>query len=191
MPDIQQFKIQLEKPWVWKGLTHPEDALGELSEFQRRLRRLCFECNHRVLVEIGAEKFDVFLDPDIILILDNLPQQILELSHGKKIQIGFPESYREITFMPVGDEIRCTLSQFGQIVQREYFLLERTQVLEVLGGFLDEIVCLALDGGYISPEQEHQFLAEIRIHAHLDACEHRNLPKESIDLSAVHNKHKR
>ena len=84
MNDIKKFKIQLEKPWAWEGLILPEDALGELSDFERGLRRLCFECNHRVLIEIGDEKFDVFLDPDIILVLDNLPKQIIALSRGKK-----------------------------------------------------------------------------------------------------------
>ena len=175
MNDIKKFKIQLEKPWVWEGLTPPKDTLGELSDFERRLRRLCFECNHRVLIEIGDEKFDVFLDPDIILILEDLPQKISELSLGKKIQIEFPESCREIAFMPAGGEIHCTLSQFGQMVQREHFLLERTQVLEVLGCFLDEVVCLALDGGYITPEQGHQFLAEIPTNMYLCGLEHKNV----------------
>ena len=184
MKDIKKFKIQLEKPWAWEGLVPPQDVLGELPDFERGLRRLCFECNHRVLIEIGDEKFDVFLDPDIILILDNLPQQILELSRGKRIQIEFPESYREITFMPDDDEIRCTSSQFGQVVRHEHFLLERTQVLEVLGGFLDEIVCLALDGGYINPEQGHQFLAKIQINGPLCEFTRKGLPKH-----VNHSKH--
>ena len=177
MNDIKKFKIQLEKPWAWEGLIPPEDALGELSDFERGLRRLCFECNHRVLIEIGDEKFDVFLDPDIILILDNLPKQIIALSRGKKIQIELPESYREIAFMPDGDEIRCTSSQFGQVIKYEHFLLERTQVLEAVGGFLDEVICLALDGSYISPEQGTQFLAEIPTNVHLSNSKHKNMPK--------------
>ena len=178
MKDIRKFKIQLEKPWAWEGLMPPEDTLGELSDLEQGLRRLCFEYNHRVLIEIGDEKFDVFLDPDIILILDNLPKQLIALSRGKKIQIELPESYREIAFIPDGDQIRCTASQFGQVVRHEHFLLEQTQVLEVLGGFLDEIVCLALDGGYISPEQGHQFLAEI--HTNVPLCEftRKGLPKQ-------------
>ena len=175
--DIKKFKIQLEKPWAWEGLIAPEDALGELSDFERGLRRLCFECNHRVIIEIGDEKFDVFLDPDIILILDNLPEQIIALSRGKKIQIEFPESYREIAFMPDGDDIRCTSSQFGQMIRCEHFLLERTQVLEAVGGFLDEVICLALEGSYISPEQGVQFLAKMPINVHLSKFKQKNLPK--------------
>ena len=175
--DIKTFKIQLEKPWVWEGLTPPKDALGELSDFERGLRCLCFECNHRVLIEIGDEKFDVFLDPDIILILEDLPQQISELSLGKKIQIEFPESCREIAFMPAGGEIHCTSRQFGQVIRCEHFLLERTQVLEAVGGFLDEVICLALDGSYISPEQGAQFLAEMPTNVHLSKFKHKNLPK--------------
>ncbi len=175
MNDIKKFKIQLEKPWIWEGLTTPQDTLGELSDFERRLRRLCFECNHRVLIEVGDEKFDVFLDPDIILILEDLPQQISELSRGKKIQIEFPESYREIAFMPASGEIHCISSRFGQVVEREHFLLERTQMLEMLGCFLDEVVCLALDGGYITPEQGHEFLAEMRTNMYLRGFEHREV----------------
>ena len=177
MNDVKKFKIQLEKPWAWEGLIPPEDALGELSDFERGLRRLCFEYNHRVLIEIGDEKFDVFLDPDIILILDNLPKQIIALSRGKKIHIEFPESYREIALMPDGDEICCTSSQFGQVIRCEHFLLERTQVLEAVRRFLDEVICLALEGGYISPEQGAQFLAEMPTNVHLSKFKHKKLPK--------------
>ena len=182
MNEIKKFKIQLEKPWVWEGLTPPQDILGELSDFERRLRRLCFECNHRVLIEIGDKKFDIFLDPDIILILGDLPQQISELSRGKKIQIEFPESYREIAFMHAGGEIHCISRRFGQVVERACFLLERTQVLEMLGDFLDEVVCLALDGGYITPEQGHEFLAEMRTNMYLCGFEHREVNQSEYSL---------
>ena len=130
-----------------------------------------------MIIEIGDEKFDVFLDPDIILILDNLPKQIIALSRGKKIQIEFPESYREIAFMPDGDDIRCTSSQFGQVIRCEHFLLERTQVLEAVGGFLDEVICLALDGSYISLEQGTQFLAEMPTKVHLSKFKHKIFSK--------------
>ncbi|MCH8295659.1 hypothetical protein IH992_31640 [Candidatus Poribacteria bacterium] len=188
MNGIERFNIQLEKPWVWEGLAPPEDTLGELSDFEMGLRRFCFECNHCVSIEIGGEKFDIFLDPDIILILDSLPKKVSELSRGEKIQIEIPESYREIEFMPVGGEIRCTLSKFGQVAKNEHFLLERTQVLGVLRCFLNELICLAVDGGYISPEQGHEFLTQVRTNAPLSGFEHKGLPKESIDPSAVHNR---
>ena len=177
MNGTEKFKMQLDEPWGWENLAPPEDPLGELSNLEMRLRRFCFECNHRVSIEVGERKFDVFLDPDIILILADLPQKISELSRGKKIEIEFPESYREIAFMPVDGEIRCTLRRFGQAVQRQRFLLERTQVLEALRGFLEELVCLALDGGYVSPEQGHEFLTEMRTHVPLCRSEHTGLPK--------------
>ena len=113
----------------------------------------------------------------VLEILDNLPKQIIALSRGKKIQIEFPESYREIAFMPDGDEIRCTSSQFGQVIRCEHFLLERTQALEAVGGFLDEVIRLALDGSYINPEQGAQFLAEMPTNVHLSKFKHKNLPK--------------
>jgi len=163
----KKFNIQLEKHWEWDEPTPPEDPLGELSEFEMGLRRFCFEFNHRVSIEIGDEKLDekldVFLDPDIILILDSLPEKILKLSRGGKIHLELPESYSEIEFMPVGSEIYCTLRQFGQVVKGKHLLLGRAQVLGVLKRFLNELVRLAVDGSYISPKQGHEFLAFIAL----------------------------
>jgi len=185
MNSIERFNISIEKPWVWEGLTSPEDPLGELSDFEMGLRRFCFECNHQVSIEIGDEKLNVFLDPDIILALDSLPKKISELSCGRKIQIELPESYSEIEFMPVGNEIRCTLSKFGQVAQRKRFLLERTQVLGVLDCFLNELVRLAVNRGYISPRQGHGFFTEIKPDEPRRELERKDLPKESIEPGAT------
>jgi hypothetical protein len=187
MKGTERFNIQLEKPWVWEGLAPHEDLLGELSECEMGLRRFCFECNHRVSIEIGDEKLDIFLDPDIILTLDGLPQKVLELSYGQKIQIAFPESYSEIELIPVGGEISCTLSKFGHMAKSKRSLLERSQVLGVLRCFLNELVRLAADGGYISPEQGAQFLTEMRTNASGYGFKRKGLPQESIDSNVAHN----
>ncbi len=89
--------------------------------------------------------------------------------------------------MPVGGEIRCTLSKFGQVAKSEHFLLNLTQVLGMLKCFLNELICLAVDGGYISPEQGHEFLTQVRTNAPLSGFEHKGLPKEPIEKNAVSN----
>ena len=58
----------------------PEDPLGELSYFEMGIRRFCFERKHKVSIQIGNERIFVFLDPDICMILDRLPQQVSELA---------------------------------------------------------------------------------------------------------------
>ncbi|HBL11394.1 MAG TPA: hypothetical protein DD379_08305 [Cyanobacteria bacterium UBA11162] len=44
----------------------PDDPLGELSDFELGLRRFCYECDRRVVVEIGEIQFTVFFDPDFV-----------------------------------------------------------------------------------------------------------------------------
>jgi len=157
----QKFTLQLEEPWTWEGLAPPDDPLGELSDFEMGLRRFCFECNHKVLIEFPDERRYVFLEPDIILILETLPKQISELSKGKKIEIDFPESYMYIEFMPVGDKIRCTLTKFGSNPKQKHFELDQTQVLRVFRNFLDELIEKAVLGGYITSAEKEQFLLPI------------------------------
>ncbi len=141
-----KFTLQLEEPWTWEDLAPPEDPLGELSDFEMGLRRFCFECNHKVLIEFRDERKYVFLAPDIILILESLPKQISELLEGKTIDIDFPESYMYIEFIPDGDKICCTLTKFGSNLKQKHFELHQTQVLGELRNFLDEIIEIELKG---------------------------------------------
>lgn len=150
--------IHLEEPWKWEGLAPPEDPLGELSNFEMGLRRFCFECNHKVAVKIEDETINLFLDPDIILILDELPKNIYKLFVGQKIELDFPESWKIIDLIPCGREIRCNLRRFGYSTEQKHFQLDKTQVLESLRAFLDEILGKAVDGGYIRPEEKDEFL---------------------------------
>ncbi|MBD2778879.1 hypothetical protein [Iningainema tapete] len=162
MNHAQKFTFQLEEPWTWEGLAPPDDPLGELSDFQMGLRRFCFERNHKVLIEFGDEIRYVFLDPDIILLLESLPSQLSELLKGKKIEIDFPESYFDIKFVPVDNKISCTLQEFGYSTKQKLLEFAQTQVLEVLRNFLNEVMGKAVDGGYITSEEKEEFLLPMR-----------------------------
>ncbi|MEG4486632.1 hypothetical protein [Microcoleus sp. D2_18a_B4] len=137
----------------------PEDPLGELSHFEMGWRRFCFECDHKVLIEIGEEKIEVFLDLDIsMMIEDNFPQEIAKLSQGQKISIDFPESWFMIRLLPRDDRISCTLRKFGTSCWEKHFEFDRTHVLDVLRGFLQEVMQLAVDKGYITLFEKEEFI---------------------------------
>ncbi|MGK7905526.1 MAG: hypothetical protein AB4352_29795 [Hormoscilla sp.] len=152
MNNYQKFELQLAEPWVWPGLEPPDDPLGELDDLEISLRKFCFECNHKVAIGIAGEVKYVFLDPDIILILNELPEKISQLASGKKIEIDFPESWMIIEFVPAGGEVSCTLRKFGvgDRCQQMQFNLDLSQVLGVLKEFLDTVIQMARDKGYIS-----------------------------------------
>lgn len=157
MNNTQKFELLLEEPWTWEYLEPPEDPLGELSELENNLRRFCFECNHKVALKIGDDREELFLDPDLILILNELPEQMLRLSLGKKIEIYFPESWIILKFVPDGDRISCTFKEFGNSCIIKEYQLDTTQVLEMFEGFLDELMQMAIAGGYITFEEKYQF----------------------------------
>ncbi|MDY6803318.1 MAG: hypothetical protein SXA11_05860 [Cyanobacteriota bacterium] len=158
MNNTQKFELQLEELWIWEGLEPPDDPLGELTELENSLRLFCYECNHKVAMKIGEEREELYLDPDIILILDELPEQMQALSFGKKIQIDFPESWMMMKFVPEGDIISCTLREFGNYCITKEFQLDKAQVLETFESFLEELMEMAIANGYITYEQKNQFL---------------------------------
>ncbi|NJM61714.1 MAG: hypothetical protein HC849_18375 [Oscillatoriales cyanobacterium RU_3_3] len=93
MNNYSNFRIYLEEPNGEKYVDPPDDSLGELSHFELGLKLFCFECDRPVSIEIGEEKLKVFLDPDICMLLeDELPQKLSDLSQDKPIQIEFVES---------------------------------------------------------------------------------------------------
>ncbi len=107
-----KFDIKLEEPWsAYSG--PPEDPLGELTHIEMGLWRFCYECNHRVLIQIGSERKFVFLDYDFSLLLPELPGIISELTICKNIELDFPESYFYIKFQVVDNKINCSLNDFG------------------------------------------------------------------------------
>ncbi len=100
------------------------------------------------------------MESDICLIWDRLPLQITELSLGKKIEIVFAESYCIIIeLVPVDNKITCTLRKFGTSCWEKVFEFDRTQVLDVLRGFLQEVMQLAVDKGYITLFEKEEFIS--------------------------------
>jgi hypothetical protein len=173
MNNYLKFKIRLKEPDLLNDAEPPDDPLGELTHFELGIRRFCFECNHLVVLEIGAEKLEVFLDPDICMILSSgLPEQISQLSQGKKIQIEFCESIcLSLVFQPLkSDRIDCTVKKFGYISEKHFTLktsdrlceLNQTQVLTEFKQFLEQLMQMAVDGGYITAEENQAFLMPLR-----------------------------
>lgn len=158
MNNFQYFNIRIEEPCLENYSEPPEDPLGELSDFEIGLRRFCFECNHQISIEIGDERKLVFLDPDLCMILYELPEQISKLSEGQKISLDFPESWMIIDLLPTAGKITCTLRKFGYSSEQKNFDLDHTQVLGVLRRFLDEVMEMAIDKGYIRREEKEEFI---------------------------------
>jgi hypothetical protein len=149
--NIQHFQIQLAEINFEVYTEPPEDPLGELSDLEMNLRRFCYEYNQPVFLTIFDEKVRVFLEPDICLILDKLPQKIANLAQGKSIEICFTESAcRVIKFIPFGDRIICHFRSFGSFCEEKTFELYKPIVLSEFSNFLERIMDLAVEKSYIS-----------------------------------------
>ncbi|MBE9188037.1 hypothetical protein IQ270_26195 [Microcoleus sp. LEGE 07076] len=161
MNTSQKFNFKLAQRFLENYADPPEDPLGELTHFEMAIRRFCFECDRTVSIEIGDERIQVFLDPDICMILDdNLPEQIRKLSQGRPIEIDFAESCTlTIKLVPTDDRLSCTLSKFGTSCWEKHFEFDRTRVLDALRGFLAEVMQLAVDKGYITAEEKDEFIS--------------------------------
>ncbi|MEG4426305.1 MULTISPECIES: hypothetical protein [unclassified Microcoleus] len=160
MNSSPKFNFKLAERFLENYAEPPEDPLGELSHFEMGWRRFCFECDHKVLIEIGDEKIEAFLDLDISMMIENnFPQEIAKLSQGQKISIDFPESWFMIRLLPTDDRISCTLRKFGTSCWEKHFEFDRTQVLDALRGFLHEVMQLAVDKGYITLEEKDEFIS--------------------------------
>lgn len=173
MNNYINFTIQLEEPSGEQYADPPEDSLGELSHFELGLKLFCFECDHLVSIEIGEEKLNVFLDPDICMLLeDELPKKISELSQGKPIKIEFVESVcMTLELQPLtNDLISCNLKRFGYLSpnqftlksKNQHFELNKTQVIAELKEFVEQLMEMALNGGYITPGEKQEFLMPLR-----------------------------
>lgn len=173
MNNYSNFTIRLEEPNCEKYADPPDDSLGELSHFELGLKLFCFECDRPVSIEIGEEKVKVFLDPDICMILeDNFPQKLSDLSQGKPIQIEFVESVCiTLELQPLAkDKISCNLKKFGYLSPNQFtlksldkhFELSTTQVITELNKFVEQLMEMALNGGYITSEEKQEFLMPLR-----------------------------
>jgi hypothetical protein len=169
MNNYINFTIHLEEPNDEKYADAPDDSLGELSHFELGLKLFCFECDRLISIEIGEEKLNVFLDPDICMLLeDELPKRLSELSQGKPINIEFVESVCiTLELQPLAkDRISCNLKKFGYLSpnqftlksRNQHFELNKNQVVTELKEFVEQLMEMALNGGYITSEEKQEFL---------------------------------
>ncbi|MBW4496857.1 MAG: hypothetical protein KME26_28070 [Oscillatoria princeps RMCB-10] len=160
MSEVQKIEIRLGELCLENYAGPPDDPLGELSHFELGLRLFCYECNRHVLIEIGEERIEVFLDPDICMVLEgDLPQQIAQLERGKEIEMFFAEScHKQVQLVPEGHQINCTVREWGYSSGKKHFKLDKEQVLGVLRRFVEEVMEMAVGGGYITPAEKEEFL---------------------------------
>ncbi len=159
MNSSQKFNFKLGERFLEEWADPPEDPLGELSHFEMGWRCFCFEHNHKVLIEIGDAQKEVFLDPDICMMIEsNFPEEIAKLSQGKPIEIDFGESWFTIMLLPIDNKINCTWIKFGTSCWEKQFECDRAQVLDALRGFLTEVMQLAVDKGFITAEEKEEFI---------------------------------
>ncbi|MBD2199193.1 MULTISPECIES: hypothetical protein [Calothrix] len=159
MNSTQKFSLELAELCREKWFSPPEDPLEELSHSEIQLRRFCFENNQKVIMEIGDQKQDLFLDPDIILILKELPQVIFRLDRNENIEISFPESEMTLYFQPVDNsKLKCIWRSYGESIAAEEFSLDKYQFIKVLKVFLDKILTKAVQLDYITLTEKNEFL---------------------------------
>jgi len=114
-------------------------------------------------LEIGNIKKELFLDPDIILILHELPEKYYHLLIGQKIELSFPESGITMYLEPIDIwTINCIWQEYGDSHTQKDFVLQRSQVLAVIQSFLDKIINEAVDKGYIKEAEKKEFY-EVRL----------------------------
>jgi hypothetical protein len=161
--NIEHFQIQLAEINFEVYTEPPEDPLGELSDLEMNLRRFCYEYNQQVFFTIFDEKVRVFLEPDICLILDKLPQKIANLALGKSIEICFTESAcRVIKFIPFGEKLICHFRSFGSFCEEKTFELDKPIVLSEFSNFLEQLMDLAVEKSYISIAEKKLLLLPIQ-----------------------------
>jgi hypothetical protein len=163
MNKIAQLKIRLAERNLENFADPPDDPLGELSDWELGLRRFCYQYDHKVTVEVGETRFNVFLDPDICILLKDIsPEQIGDLEQGKIIRLDFAEIYHiTIIFTPVEDKVNCLLREFSYSHEAYNYLLNKQQVLDELKLFLTELMELAVNMGYISLEDKEEFIKQV------------------------------
>ena len=107
-----------------------------------------------------------------MLLEDELPKKLSELSQGKSIKIEFVESVcltLELQAL-TNDKISCYFKEFGYLSPNQFtlksrnkqFELNKTQVITESKEFLEQLMEMAINGGYITPEEKQEFLMPLR-----------------------------
>ncbi|MFM7372897.1 MAG: hypothetical protein ACKO2Z_34965 [Sphaerospermopsis kisseleviana] len=156
---MNTFSLKLEESVNVEYCLPPEDPKGELSHLEMGLRLFCFRNNQKVLIKLGKKRKEIFLDPDIILVLEELPEKIYQLLIGQNIELDFPESGFAISFKSLDTwKINCIWQEYGYSHETHKFTLERVQVLYVFRRFLRDLVNKAVKQGYISDQEKKEFM---------------------------------
>jgi|ERR1700733_36227 len=135
----------------------PDDDPDDLDIY---LWRYCHDHNRRILLRIGSEQLEVELDPDIRIILLNLPKEVRKLEAGNKRSLSFSERGFDLYLTPDGDTIGCSVHRWGAEGGEPSFLCDRMQVIGELWHFLGGIAREALIGNYLTRDQALTFLGD-------------------------------
>jgi hypothetical protein len=151
------FDIRLGGPEASESFDPPDDPLGELTPFQMGMRKFCFEKNRQVVIELGGERFNVLLFPDICLAIDWLPDLIADLAGNRSTDLSLPESFMTFNFAPSGDEVTATLSRFGSRPAEQRWELDARQLRAKMESFLADILARAVKDGYVVDAEARAF----------------------------------
>ena len=155
MPDASFF-IRICEPYTVNAYLPPEDALGELSDAELKLRRFCFEHNHNVAVGIEDEKRIVLLFPDVALAFAQMRAALDYLESGKECQIDFPESGLRVQFEPKATDLECRLEDFGYSSSVVSGLCNKADVIAALRQITEDVLSLSLEKKYLTADQAEQ-----------------------------------
>lgn len=148
----QAFNIQLGQSATKQLYDPPDDPLNEFTEFEMGLKRFCFDYNCHILLKLGDDRIEyLYLYHDILDALEiGLIKQISVLSGRKKVSVDFADTLT-LKFIPVEDreKIIGKLERIGSSEEKSY-LLNLSQVLKALNRFVDEILAMAIEKGYIT-----------------------------------------
>jgi len=155
------FNIQLEQPCSSDNYLPPDDPLGELSHFEIGLRRFCYERNHRVIIDTCDRRIELCLHPDLSLLIQRLPEKILNLSRGNEVILELSESWMDIKFSPANGKLIGTLQSFGDAPNVESCELHASEVIDSLKRFVQDVIQSAVAGDYVTEDDAMKFLREI------------------------------
>lgn len=145
-PLLDTFSIAFGLPSVSYS-SPPDDPLNELTTQEMNLRRFCHEHDHEVFIKFNNKEVKVYLDPDILMLMeDNFLQNLKEFKQSnKELRIDFVESCDlTIKFIPEGEMVQCTTE--GDIENK--YTLDKKEVSIALDMFICSFYKLALDTGY-------------------------------------------
>jgi len=118
-----------------------------------QFRRFCYEQNRTVRIGLGAESREVSLFPDVCQLMEWLPDKVAALKRGQPTTLDFPERQMAIQFAPHGKEAVITVDKFGSHPTINIWNVDLESTLQMLEGFIRELMGLAVASGYLTPEQ--------------------------------------